>query len=398
GGPPEPPYDLTGYELSLQMDVKADRVAEPFPLPGPAVEEVPSAAGGVRGEGSWGWALSPASNDASRAVNELLGGDERMFRAAGTFEAAGRSWPSGTWVVQGGERDRLASLGQELGLAFHALSAAPRASLREVRTPRIGLYRGHTANMPEGWTRWILERYGFRYRSLSNEDVRAGDFGDLDVVILPDQDADDILNGHRPGTMPSEYVGGVGVEGAAALRRWVEGGGWVLALDHGADFPIQQFGLPLLNAVSGSRPEEFFIPGSLVRIQVDVSDPLGWGMAENAVAFFVQSQVFRVVPPASGGGQQAERDVTVFARYAEREPLASGWANGAERYLAGAPAGVRLPLGQGQVVLVGFEPHFRGQPHNTFKLLFNPLYAATMEGTAPDDDGGTGSAGQGEDR
>jgi predicted NBD/HSP70 family sugar kinase len=122
-------------------------------------------------------------------------------------------------------------------------------------------------------------------------------------------------------------------------------------------------------------------------------------MPEKAVAFFVQSQVFRLLPPAYALGEEGEEpDVTLFARYAEREPLASGWANGADQYLAGAPAGLRIPLGRGQVVLIGFEPHFRGQPHNTFKLLFNPLYAATMEDAAANDDGGTGSAGKGEDR
>ena len=65
---------------------------------------------------------------------------------------------------------------------------------------------------------------------------------------------------------------------------------------------------------------------------------------------------------------------------AAEDVLASGWVNGAEEYVAGRPAAVRIPVGSGQIVLTGFEPHFRGQPHNTFKMLFDPLFAAASEG------------------
>jgi hypothetical protein len=58
----------------------------------------------------------------------------------------------------------------------------------------------------------------------------------------------------------------------------------------------------------------------------------------------------------------------------------SGWDLGAARYLAGKVAGVRVPLGAGHVVLTGFTPHFRGQSRNTYKLLFNAIFAAAEEG------------------
>jgi hypothetical protein len=298
---------------------------------------------------------------------------------AAPFESDGARWPAGTIVVTEAERDAIDTIGVDLGLIFRTLDAPPPVRLNRLAVPRIGVYQGFTGNMPEGWTRWILERYEFPYETLTNARIRAGDLTDLDVIVLPDQEALSILNGHLPGTMPPEYVGGLGASGTAALTRFVEGGGWLVAIDQAADFAIEQFGLPIRNTVAERRSDEFFIPGSLVRIEVNADTPLTFGMPEAGIAFFVRSQVFEVVPPASAGDRQADQDVDVLARYAREDFLASGWAHGGERYLAGRVAAVRVPVGRGQVVLHAFEPAFRAQPHGTFKLFFNPLLASTID-------------------
>jgi hypothetical protein len=379
GGPPEPPYDMTGYELSFQLGVDADRIMEPFSLPDGVAETISPAAGGVTGDGNWGYLVTHAANASAVATNRLLANGAEISWAAESFEAAGVSWPAGTIVVRRVERSRVVALGRELGLEFHAVSGAPATALDRVRAPRIGLYKSYVASMPEGWTRWLFENYGFQFDNVENDDIRNGDLTQYDAIVLPDQSADAILNGHLAGRMPAEFTGGLGVEGAAALKRFVEEGGWLLAIDQATDFAISQFGLPVRNTVASTRPSEFFIPGSVIRVQVDPSDPLGYGMPEEAYALFVRSQVFSVVPPASEGGRSGERNVDVFARYPRENYLVSGWAHGGDRYLAGQVAGLRLPMGQGQVVLLGFEPHFRGQPRNTYKLLFNPLFASTLD-------------------
>ena len=90
--------------------------------------------------------------------------------------------------------------------------------------------RAGSANMDEGWTRWLLEQYEFTFKNLSNDDIR-GDLSQFDVILFADETEDEILNGHAPGTMPDRYVGGIGVDGAANLREFVERGGWVVAWD-----------------------------------------------------------------------------------------------------------------------------------------------------------------------
>ena len=367
GGPPDPPYDMTGYELGLQMGVQAARIAEPFPLPSRVVDEVLPAPGGIEGAGAAGYVLSQRLNMGVRAVNRLLQQGARV------------SWADDgdAVVVEGVARDVVEAQGRELGVMFRAVDALP-ASLTPIRAPRIGLYKSWMGNMDEGWTRWLLEQYEFEFTNLSNTDIRTGDLSRFDIIVFADESDERILNGHLPGTMPEEYVGGVGVDGAARLRQFVERGGWLMAWDSAADFAISTLGLPLRNNVRATRPAEFFIPGTLLRIETTPASPLAYGMEARAVAMFNSSQVFTVVPPASEGSVRAARDVEVFVAYAREDFLVSGWELGGNRYLAGRPAGVRVPVGAGQAVVYGFRPGWRGQPHNTFKLLFNPLYAATV--------------------
>jgi len=369
GGPPEPPYDMTGYELGLQMGVHATRITDPFPLPAHIVDTIAPAPAAVTGAGDT-FVLSRRANHAARAVNRLLKSGARVSVAG-----------SGDFVVQGTARETIEKATTELGVPA-AAGVAPAGPLRALKPPRIGLYRSHLSNMDEGWTRWVLEQYEFPYRTLTDKDIRGGDLSGLDIILFADEGDEQILNGHRPGTMPPEFVGGIGVEGASALKRYVENGGWVFAWDGAADFAISTFGLPLRNTVRNMPPSDFFIPGSLVHLETKPASPLAAGMPERAIAFFVQSQAFAVIPGASEGKQRVERDLEVFATYASKDFLASGWELGGRRYAAGRPAGVRVPVGKGQVVVLAFRPHFRGQPHNTFKLLFNPIFASATEGSA----------------
>jgi hypothetical protein len=369
GGPPDPPYDMTGYELSYQMGVTIDRVAEPFALPSRIVDEIRPAPGGVQGTGTV-FALAPNLNLGVKALNRLLKAGARAAWA-----------PDNTVIVHGISRDVVDQQGKSLGVMFRALDALPAAA-RTIRAPRIALYKSFRANMDEGWTRWLLEQYEFPYTSLSNADVRSGDLSKFDVLLFADEAEDTILNGHLSGTMPREYVGGIGMEGAANVRRFVEQGGWVVAWDTAVDFAIHALGLPLRNTVSGTRPDEFFIPGSLLRIATKPENPLAAGMEASAVAMFSDSQALQVVPPAAEGGKRAERVVDVYAEFPRQNLLVSGWELGASRYVAGRAAAVRVPVGKGQAVVMAIRPHWRGQPHNTFRLLFNPLYLSTQSSGA----------------
>jgi hypothetical protein len=388
GGPPDPPYDLAGWTLPIQMGVAVARIDEPFDVRADPVDQVGVAAGSVSGSGSWGFALSRRPNASAVAVNRLLADGAAVHWTADAFTADGQSFEAGTVVIESdGATGSVESLASDYGLDFIRLASHPDVALEALRTPRIAMYKSWMPNMDEGWTRWVLEQYGFPVDTLHDADLQTTDLSTYDAVILPSQDAPDILNGHGSGTMPEGLTGGVGLEGAAALRSFVEGGGTLVALDHAGDFAIQQFGLPVRNVLAEAGDDQFFIPGSLIAIDVDTDHPVAHGMQEDAAAFFVRSSAYEPVALSGmgeGGREELDQpapepDVEMFARYAEEDLLLSGWAMGEEQYLAGNGAAATVGLGDGEVILLGFRTQFRGQPRGTFKLLFNALQGAARE-------------------
>ncbi len=374
GGPPEPPYDMTGYELRFQMGLEAVNVDEPFDMPRGMWGDVSSDIGEVRGEGVAGYALQGNSNWIHRAMG--AGQRVRVTRDLSTPNgdiSAGSYWlPE---LPSGDARTLAASQGVTLtGLT----DPPPSGAIASGSAPRVAIYRSWQAPMPEGWTRWVLDQYGFEWENVWDADVRSGDLSRFDVILLPSQGAGGIANGHAPGSMPEAYTGGLGAEGAAALRAFVEAGGWLLAFDQAVDYAIETFGLPFRNRTRGLSSQEFFIPGSVIRLDVDPTHPLAYGMGEKAAALFARSQVLERTGGPRGGGSSLGAISTPVC-YAASDFLVSGWTLGGDEVLAGYPAVAQVEVGAGQVVLFAFRPHFRGQPRNTFKLLFNALAASATE-------------------
>jgi hypothetical protein len=407
GGPRRTSHDMTGYAMSLQMGVQVDKIAHRFQIPATVVQEIEiqPISGAVRGRGGFGFAFSPVNNRAVTATNRLLSAGATISLAGSSFDAEGLSWPVGTKVVQGTERRELERLASELGLEFVSLDASPAVQLHELKKPKIGLYRSLMAPETGGWTRMLLDKYEIEYDDLHNAEIRS-DLSRYDVVILPGQSPRDIRNGYSSGTMPPELTGGIGAEGTRQLQQYVEAGGWVVAYGQAVDFAIAAFDLPIRNLLQvrraggplrghdGYQPlgdESFFSNNALVRLDVDSDHGLGAGMARSAVGMFGRGdQAYAVAmsdPRAS--------DVQVYARYAAGPVLASGWLEGGDQYLAGGPAAMTVPVGEGRVILIGFDTHVRGVPRSTFKLLFNPIYASTIDGQpsflAKESEGPTGT-------
>jgi hypothetical protein len=374
GGPPQAPYGgLSGWTLPIQMGVRSDRVEQPFTAATTAVTEAPAPPGAVTGTGRYGYLLTPNRNESATALNRLLAAGERVHVTRTGFQAAGRQWNAGTFVIrtQAQTRPRLVETARELGLEFVAINEQPRTPLAEVRRPRVALYRSWTANMDEGWTRFVLNQFDFDVTTIRNDDVRSSDLSRFDVILLPDQSAASILNG-TPGR-PPEFAGGVGTEGVAALRSFVENGGRIVAFDAATDFAIRHFELPLRNAVAGVSRNEFYVPGSLIRMDVNHAHPVAFGMQRAGAAFFQDSRAFEIEQETGAHG------VDVVASYGASDLLLSGWEIGAQQRLAGRAAVVRATHGAGDLVLIGFRPQFRAWPTGTYKLIFNSLFGSTTE-------------------
>ncbi len=386
GGPPDPPYDLAGWTLPMQMGIRVDPIAARFEVETERmVEKASPLPGEIKGSGDFGYLLSRRANASTLALNKLLHAGEEVFLPS-PENSNKKKEEAGTFVIESkgdSTRARVQKLAEELGLDFKGLDKKPSGKMQQMKPARIGLYKSWVGNMDEGWTRWLLQEYAFTVDTLHDGVIRNSDLSKYHAIILPHQSATRMLRGHAPGTMPQEFTGGLGLEGTLALKRFAEQGGTIVALDGASDFAIQQFGLPVENSVSRIASRQFFIPGSLVKIQVATDHPLAYGMQEDAAASFVRSRAFEVVRldrEGEGGKEDIPEapaaPVEIIARYATKDILMSGWALGEKKYIGGKAAMVRVKLGKGDIVLFGFRPQFRGQSRGTYKLLFNSLINA----------------------
>ena len=244
--------------------------------------------------------------------------------------------------------------------------------------PKVGLYKSAQEPMEGGWTRWMFDQHGLQYDTLKDERVREGALiEDYDVIVLQDQSKESIESGYRVGTVPAPYAGGLGKAGVEALERFVREGGRVVAIEESTEFIIQLLDLDIVNSVARLDPSSFYVPGSILEIDLEEKSSLNEGLGSSVKAWYWgSSRAFEV----------AEQGATVTARYGKGNPLRSGWLLGPE-YLAGKPAVVELPVGKGSVVLMGFQPNYRSQSVATWPMLFNAMMSATISRPATEDEG-----------
>ncbi|MEA2585606.1 MAG: hypothetical protein QOF33_3691 [Thermomicrobiales bacterium] len=370
GGPLKPPYDITSHTLPLQMGVDAIRVESPFQVESNRLSKSPCVPGILHLSNSAStFLISPEPNGSARLVNRLLAAGAVVARAEQSCTAHGRRFPTGTYLARGLGAAAMSDLVSRGDVSAYGLDGELDCPRRTLRLPRIGVYRSWRPNgIDEGWTRFVLEQYEFPYHTLRDADVKQGDLSDrFDVILLPQQPARDILEGNNLAEYPAEYAGGIGDVGASNLRRFVEAGGTLIALDSACDLAIRQLYLPVTNVLDGVRPEAFSAPGSLIRILIDADHPVGYGFERDAAARFVSSPAFEV----RGAAQ-------IVAQYPLTNQLLSGWLHGADQ-IAGRAAIVDIPVGLGRAILIGFRPQFRAQARGTYRLLFNALYYSSLE-------------------
>ena len=367
-GPPKLPYDVTGWTLPMQMGVQVAPVLEPVSSAERAalkkIDPFVAPAGNIDGTGSV-FVLSHRSNATFKALNAILDGGGRVSFAPTETDAPDGT-EAGALVVTGFDREKLKKVAGDDSLKWKAVGAAPKDAVA-VKKARVGLYRSWVANIDEGWTRWILENYGFAPVTLRNGDIQAGSLRDhFDAIILPDQKPETIRSGFGPGTVPGMYTGGLGVGGTAALREFVEAGGTLITFNEASLFAIDDLGLPVKNSLAGLKDEEFFCSGCLLRVELQDSGASAvWGLPHDPIVMFERGPAFETKDGFRG---------RILAAYPkEQSPLMSGYLLHPER-IQGKAAAVEVQYGKGRVYLLGFRPQWRGQAHGTYKFFFNAIY------------------------
>jgi hypothetical protein len=329
----------------------------------------------LTGSGSY-YSISDRQNNAFALVNTMqkAGGQVFINRAGGE---------SSTLIFAA--HPQLAASAEKLHLQLSGLSGLPKGAT-QLKALRVGLYKSFIPSIDEGWTRFVLEQYGFNLKSIENKEMRAGNLNAAyDAIILPDSSREVIVEGRqgREGyfeELPPEYTGGIGKEGVRALKEFVEKGGTLITLARASEVVMgEEFNLPVRNALAaaGGRPlpaSDFNIPGSLLRVYVDARHPVGYGMPKEIAAFVDAPLAFQTSSPAP----DTERSVIAWYPDDAKDMLLSGYAHGAER-LERKAAVVSFSRGKGKIVMFGFRVQHRAQTEGTFQMLFNAIEWAGME-------------------
>jgi hypothetical protein len=381
-GGPLRPYDGVGWTLPLQMGLQYREMSSGLSVGLTPVESielpVENLAGGP-------FVFGAEDNASITAAMALLGAGADVRRATEPFSLGGERFGPGTYVVRSGGAalGRAEEIAEETGLRMR--SGNPGVPTERLRLPRIGLHKAWVASMDAGWISYVFDSYGIPFRPVTNAEIKAGNLKErFDVLVFADQSASDIIEGHAVGTIPPDYVGGIGDEGVVALRDFVENGGRLLCNNRSCDLPLEHFDIPVTNTLRGVSPDSFNVPGAILKAEFDTGHPVASGMEERGMIFFSGGRAFEIrdnddqsqdeaeTGYATGPGDVDESSIRVVAAYPDEPLLLSGWMIG-DHFLQGRAAALDIPMGEGRILVFGFNVHNRAQALSTMRLLFNAL-------------------------
>lgn len=358
------PYDVCGWTLPVLLGLRRVEVMHDFEVAEQQLVESPDdALDGFAGDPRLKNASEGTlSSRNSRSWTELI----KRLEAGDRFRFVTRGDRAGLFVPASGESSANDGAGNE--------ADNTEAAIPVERLPRIGVYSPWSGSMDEGWLRWVLDHFEIPFVTVRNETLRAGRLNDhIDVLILPDISGSQLDEGRSPGSVPDEYAGGLDPEGAISVEAFVRDGGKLIACSRSAAWAIDLFRLPLVDVTKGSSARGFSCPGSVLRGVVE-SSPLTSDLPHNVAVFFSRSSGWR--PMTGSEAEKAgvrEREMDTLLRYAPTRLLWSGYINEPE-VLEGHSAWVHCEIGDGQVHLFGFRPHYRAWSHQAFHLLFRAVF------------------------
>lgn len=389
GGPPIRPYDAAGWTLAYQMGVKFDRLLDDFTGPfqeltygqviAPQVKTIPAA-------GKAGYLVSALANNSFISVNDLIQSGIEVYRITGAKSN------TGMFFVPAGAKASAALAKTNTMAGIDVMPAAKRPEgLAKVNPLRVALWDTYGGSMPSGWIRWLFEQYHFPFKVVYPKEINAGDLKKkYDVLVFVSGSIPAPRTGGaaasrgggfggnvREADIPEEFRPWLGRLSADTsipqIKKFLEEGGSVVTIGSATNLAYH-LQLPVSNylvekTATGERTlpgTKYFIPGSILRVSYDTTQPALYGMRSEGDVNFDNSPVFRIDASKPG--------VTPLAWFASEKPLRSGWAWG-QSYLKDGVTAFVAPVGSGKLFAFGPDITFRGQSHGTFKLLFNQLYS-----------------------
>jgi hypothetical protein len=323
------PYDDTGWTFQYMRNVTLKPIADKtvFDKPMTLVTADPVATGGIEPStplGPGGVIVVEHTTDNNLMKFRFTHAAVKMQAAEEDFEAGGRKFRAGAFIVAGADRAAVEPTLKALGLSAWAVAAAPTVKTHELDVPRIGYVHAWQRTQDEGWVRAALDTYGVPYTYFSDTTLREGQLrAKYDVIIYPHVGgtAQAQINGiPRMGTMPLPYRkaeatphlgaldqaddirGGMGMEGLMALVTFVRDGG-TLITEGATSTILPEFGIT--SGLTVERPAGLFARGSIMKSTwADRKSPIAYGFEDKTLpVYFNQDPVLNAsATPAAGFG------------------------------------------------------------------------------------------------
>ncbi|MDO8502459.1 MAG: M14 family zinc carboxypeptidase [Gemmatimonadaceae bacterium] len=396
------PYDDTGWTLDALRHVETIKVADSTILAKPM--QLLTTGASVRGSvPATGTLLVKHMGDWRSAVLPWKTGSAKVSVAEAAFKADGANYPAGTYIIENAPasaREAVMALGLTAASSASPITVAKHAT----SVPRVALMHSWLETQNEGWVRFAFEQMGIPFTYISDQQLRkAGTLDRFDVVVYPHVSGPvtALVNG-RPMVGPpipwkktaaypnlgkwdetDDIRPGMGFDGLAALRRFVERGGLLLTSGNSSRLPID---MGFNTSVSVNTTSQLNARGGIYRAQpVATGSPLLYGYESGSFPiYFNQAPVMSVTPrdttaetagvnPAIVAAREATRAKVILRYHTNADSLlVSGLLAGGSE-LAGKAAVVDAPVGKGHVVLFGIRPLWRWQSQGSFALAINAI-------------------------
>jgi hypothetical protein len=312
------PYDDTGWTFQYLRNLVVKPIGDRRVL-----EEKMSvvtadvrAPGGVEGSGPV--LVLDHTTDNNLAAFRFRHAHVKMEAAEESFEAAGRSFRPGSFIIRDANRAALEPALRSLGLTAVAMAAAPDVRTHDLDVPRIGYVHSWTSTQNEGWVRAALDTYGVPYTYFADTRLREGGLRQkYDVIVYPhvggsaESQVDGIarlagssLPYKKTADTPNLGVqdqaddirGGMGWEGLLELAKFVREGGTLLT-EGSTSIIFPEY--KLASGVAVETPDGLFVRGSVMRgVFSDRRSPIAYGYDTQVPVYFNQDPVLNV----GGGG------------------------------------------------------------------------------------------------
>ena len=409
GGPLQRPYDVTAQTLPLLFGVDAIEVKDKFEALSEPVTTAKPTPGHIEGQSSAGYLIADHTNASLYALFALLAQNVKAYRLTSGAD------PGTIYIpAQPGVDAKLSKLAADYSLDIKPAPSVPAGNVLAVHLPRIGLYQSWVASMDEGWTRFIFDQNHIPYTRLVDADIRKGGLDQrFDVIILPDNSARAITAGSRgfgegespagpggnnaqggsaqanagggrgegrgrrsaanaddgatpPPQTPPEFTGGLGSDGVSALEAFTKNGGTIVTFNRASEVYTKKGGA-IENGLDDIDRSKFYIPGSILQVAVDPTNPIAFGSTPTVPIFYENGPIFHI---NSNAQSVASFDID--------NPLLSGWIQGGN-FLKGYSVIAQQNVGKGHLILFGFRPQYRAISEVTYKFLFSALlYSASQ--------------------